>query len=310
MGYLFSSIANWLKSDPHEQAKRMVRLRFFGKRLRRDDDRLFLQHTRQCDPCRRDYDRQTIILRSLVGLDTNEPTGIENRLLMEETLARLVPESIPRISLESPVLWAKRLAVVSLVLMISVIGFYTTLSKNSDRDRYHGSIGEDLKTRGDSLEQPIMGIGVSGVDDRGNEYEIVASRGVCFQHALKFYVTSRDSDYRYYFIFGLQEERVLWYFPGKHEVSSYSLPQGQTVAHLVPYEIIIRKQHEVGKLTVIGLISADALEFEQVNEILSRLSFSEFVSDSSAVTRHFAGLATVTTTQFEIIDCEENGYEN
>jgi hypothetical protein len=263
-------------------------------------------HLRECNECRRKYERRMLMLRAAAGKGMAQTLGVESRALMQETLHRLgLAHEQPRH--EGLPTWARWVwgTVAALALLVLVF------PPSGQNQRGVAPDFSYLQSRGTLDELPDVGLGLSGVDDRGLEYEVVESQGVCLEDALRFYITSRNPDIRFYFLFGLQPTgEVLWYFPLPEEGSSYSIPDGEELVKMVPFEIDLPKRHAPGPLTVVALFSAEPLLFSAVSARVNELRNAHGRKmEAGSLVDELAGLSgldvRVATIDSEVNACGE-----
>lgn len=290
----------------HAEAMELARRRLAPEGLTGREAEALRVHLRACEECRGQYERRTAVLRAAAGSTAAGALGVESRVLMEETLHRL-GLAPPQPQQEGLPMWARWVwgTIAALVLLVVV------LPPSPQDQRGVAPDFSYLQSRGAADELPEVGLGLSGVDDRGLEYEVVESQGVCLEDALRFYVTSRNPDIRYYFLFGLQPAgEVLWYFPLPEEGRSYSIVEGEEIIKMVPFEIELAKRHTPGPLTVVGLFSAEPLSFSAVSVRITELMEREGGEIKvGALANELAGLSgldvRVATITSEVKACGE-----
>jgi len=227
-------------------------------------------HLASCGSCRSRYDERVAMLRVASGSGEHEPLGLESRLLMEETFSRMGKESPEREGGWDFLRAAHWVLGSATALLLVVLAAQPLLYDGRERTRPVSD--HEFLSRGSDAVLPAVGIGLSGIDPEGREYEVVESDGACLQDALRFYVTARKQGYVHYFLFGIQDnERILWYFPLPEEGNSYQIPATRTVAHMVPYELELQERHAAGSLTVYGVFSKQPLSFTDVAARVERL---------------------------------------
>lgn len=246
----------------HQRTRELMAQRLGREGLSGEEAAELREHLAACEQCRNDYDRRVEALRAMTGVATEEPAGFESRALMNETFARLdALEGAPAASRW----WLPSLRLAGAGALVAVVVLAVWVNREQLFAPEDHRAPQVLLSRGADAPLPDVGLGISGVDGDGQEYEIVESDGVCLTDALRFYVTSRTDEYRYYFLFGLHPDgKLKWYFPSREEQVSFPFPEAQTVAHRVPYEIELWKKHRRGGHVVVGLYSEKPLELERV----------------------------------------------
>jgi len=239
--------------------------RFNGDFVSAEESARMREHLAGCPECRSACDRTVVMLRVAAGIDPGTPTRLESRLLFEETMVRLpqqdAPARFPLLRFVQGLLLPAAVAAAALVLLLPARPLHDP--------RPPAGI-EDTMPRGAAPRLPDAGLGVSGVAADGAEYEAIASDGVCLCEALRFYVTARRPDLSYYFLFGIQGGRPLWYFPTPEEGGSPALPPKERMAWMVPYEIELAQRHRPGPLTLVLLLSPTPLAAKEVAEWVER----------------------------------------
>lgn len=250
----------------HKRTRELMERRLSRGRISSSEAAELREHLAACEECRLAYDRRVEIVRAMTGVTPGEPAGFESRALMDETFARLdAPEATSAVSRR----WLPSLRLAGAAALVAVVvlaGWFNRERLFPPGDQRASQV---LLSRGGETALPGVGLGVSGVDAEGREYEVVESNGVCLRDALRFYVTSRVPAYRYYFLFGLRPDgEIHWYFPSREEQLSFPFPETfpdeGAIAHKVPYEIELWKKHGRGGHVVVGLFSEDPLELVRV----------------------------------------------
>lgn len=285
----------------HRKAHKLIGLRVTGTPLSLAQGAWLKEHLSGCPECAGRYDRAHSAVQAITGLAEDAAALPGNQALMADTFALLAQGTGAAACRPAFVPWP-RLAALCAVLAV-VIGLTWALSgpwfSNPDRSSV-------LLSRGGVDGLPEVGLGLSGIDDEGQEYEVVDSRGACLGHALRFYVSSRSEKLTHYFILGLQGNTVHWYFPSPEEGASYELPADpeQRIAAMVPWEIELWKRHRVGGIKVLGLFSERPLARADVEAAVSVLRREGEPEDWAKSIRAALGgdLATVEIL-LDVIDC-------
>jgi hypothetical protein len=242
----------------HEQARAAIQARSDGL-LQPQEAASLRHHLVDCHECRAAYDRAAIIRRLAAGSEANAPLPGESRLLLNEVLGQTRPTTQPvEIHIWRRWQWAAGLAVAVLVVVVA--------APWNSVDTSGGAPIDEVQERGAVRALPGAGFGLSGVDGRGAEYEVVESDGICREDGLRFYVNRREERYGSYFIFGVDGAgNIHWYAPLPEERESYPLPRTQGVPEVVPFEVILQEKHPAGRLVVIALFSHGPLAWEAVS---------------------------------------------
>jgi len=120
------------------------------------------------------------------------------------------------------------------------------------------------------------------VDEEGSEYEVAESKGVCICDALRFYLTSRDPSLTNYVVFGLQNGKILWYFPEPGETAAYAFPAHTRFPLMLPWETVLASRHEVGPAVAVAVLSDRKLDPETIERALG---FADSEMDPEAIER-------------------------
>ena len=222
-------------------------------------DRAMREHLRSCPSCRRLYDRKLALHRCMLGLEPDQPSGIE----MERLSIGVLPR--PEIQQERSLSLLKPLAAAAamLALVVGVVQLTRPPTQAPARD------DEYLATRGMDPRRPheeLVGIGVSGVTEGGREYEVVADGRVYLSDYLRFYYTAERESLRYLFVLGLQPGvDPLPYFPLPEEERSVPIRAGDEARSIqLPYETRLAARHRTGPLLVVALFTSEPIDFSDV----------------------------------------------
>lgn len=288
----------------HTRARDLIARRVVGAAVAPPDAQWLAEHLGACPDCMDRYDRAEGAVAVMTGMKPDQPQGITSRRLMEDTFAKLADKQ-PQ---TRPIWWwlgLNRWVAASMALAVAV----TTVWIVSGTWDKAPTRRPQLLSRGGEQPLPAVGFGFSGIDEKGDEYEVVESDGVCLGHALRFYVTAREQSFTHYLIFGVQDEDVHWYFPTPEEGLSYELPQvpGERVAHMVPYEIELWKKHRSGAVQLVGLFSDRPLAQASVRNHLERLRDEKSAGGKSTLGARIGaalgpGVQAVQAA-VEVIDC-------
>lgn len=248
---MLRTLLAWARPDVHARVRRIVDRRLSSVSCTSIDNALMREHIDHCDVCREYYNRRVVLIRTVSGGLATQATGLESRRLFEEVMGKVDrPSSRP----EPRRAWFPLAAAATLSAM-AVIAIVATPPDNAE---YYG-------VRGGVDVLPSVGIGLSGIDADGNEYEVVESGEICVTEYLRFYVTARDSQLKYYFIFGINNGVFVPYFPLPEEQESFVFDGRSSVAHMVPWEIRLDQRHSAGTLDVVGVLSDVPLQYDLVS---------------------------------------------
>ena len=283
----------------HARARTPIDARWQG-RLPAAEAAALRHHLAECDDCRTVYDRTVALRRLAAGNQPHEPLPTESNLLFGEVLGQL-PKRQQRPSAASWYSWRLAAGLAAAALVLLVVAPWQYLPEGTRLP------DELMQERGAVRTLPGAGLGLSGVDHDGAEYEVVESNGICLQDFLRFYVNRRESSFRSYFVFGVDESGTAhWYAPLPAERYSYPLLEefGKPVA--VPYQIDLEQGHQVGSLVVVALFSSDPLAWRAVDELLPR-HMGSLLADpregAAALAADLGGGVLPAVQQTRIITC-------
>ena len=229
------------------------------------DDAALRAHLRECDPCAGVYDRAVVKHRLMVGSDPDAPSGFERQRMMAATLD-LVAGPAPR-SVWSMFAWPALAAGVAAAVAVAVVQPWRTAQDPTGQSEYVG-------VRGGAEDPLTAGIGLSGVTEDKKEYEIVAGGTSAYvEDYLRVYTTVVDPALRHVFVFGLQDDRPIWYLPDPADGGSTSVPveRGKSIVlggkdHA--FELKLSGRHTVGRLAVVAIFTAQPVTLAAVEEAL------------------------------------------
>ena len=240
-------------------------------------DRELRGHLRDCDACRRHYDRAVTLHRLMVGLAPDRQSPLEVR---RATVAAVSPHPNPAPRAQS-LQWRPVAAFATLALVAAVAAVTTNLAQPEDGSPARGrGTDEYIGARGAApgrTAEPLVGIGLSGVTEGGREYEVVAEGTAWLSDYLRFFYTCEDRDLRSLFVFGLQEGPVpLWYFPLPEERRSVAIQAGDDARSVaLPYETSLASRHRPGPLRIVALFSERPLELAAVQVALEQVAWQD-----------------------------------
>lgn len=259
------------------RAERLAWRRALGQSIS-GEDRRFLREYASPDPAETDPVERTIeAVRRLTHGDPHRATGAERRVLFEEVMSRRQGVRVPARSLRRFGLIGAAAAAPVAILMLLVLA-PDRLPLDSDR----GS-DELVAVRGAVDSLPEAGLGISGVDGGGSEYEVVHGDGLCPRDALRFYLTVRDMRTPYYVLFGVQDVAdPTWYVPAPQDEAPPELPELPVRTWMVPFEIETDGTR-AGSLSVVCILSEEPISLERL-EAAWRGADGEDVASRAAAT--------------------------
>ncbi|MBM4371431.1 MAG: hypothetical protein FJ098_07235 [Deltaproteobacteria bacterium] len=190
-----------------------------------------------------------VAVRRLVHGDPSVATGVERRLLLETVLGRLTPPPRPVARA-----WGLLPAAAAALLLLLLLP--------RDVQEPAWAPGERSAARGAVRKLPPAGLGISGVDPMGSEYEVVHGEGICPVDTLRFYVTVRDRETPYLAILGVQDPGdPTWYLPVAGD-EPWAVPELPRRLWMVPLEVEVGVAHRPGPLSVVAILSSEPISFE------------------------------------------------
>ncbi len=245
---------------------------------------------------RSEYERVIVLHRLLAGGDPREPSRVEDDRRLTTLLERFaapgatqaIPTPHPRSSATRPsfVSWFTGLAGVCAALALVIQSGSPAPSSG-----WHGlrGYGDDIRARGaDDGTEELVGYGVTGVTESGQEYEVVAAARAYRDDYLRFsYTNDRPSEIGHLFLFGIQRAEgagvaVRWYAPepGYGEAQSAAIPAAR--ARFFDFETQIAVEHTTGALRFVGIFSQSPLDLTTMREALSDVPASEVLNEPAS----------------------------
>ena len=281
-------------SQDHARAERLAWARAFGRPLTEDDRGFLRMYAERCPDM---SDRVGLVAEAIRRVTHGDPsvaTGAERRGLFEEVMVRREggrasrPRRIPVFG------WAGAAAAVVLVAVLLV--------PLGQEIRTPQAPAEHVAVRGELDDFPSAGLGISGVDLRGSEYEVLHEDGLCPGHALRFYLTVRDEGTAYYALFGVQDlDDPTWYAPVPRDPVSPALPEIPALTWMVPFEVETDGTHVPGPLSVICILSEEPISFPRLEAAWAAADGDDVTSRAAAAVLD-AGTIRVLVEEIEILD--------
>ena len=233
--------------------ERIAWARALGRPVREADRAALREQASRSTGAEDPGERIIVAARRLTHGDPRVATGAERRAIFDELMARRGRRaSAPRAAAVFG--WAGA-AVAAAVIVVLLIPWGGTRPDVVDPP-------EHLAVRGGADTLPAAGLGISGVDPAGAEYEVVHGDGLCPEDALRFYITVRDESTPYYALFGVQDlDDPTWYLPAPRDGEAPALPEVPAVAWMVPFEILVDGTHGPGGLSVVCILSEEPIRF-------------------------------------------------
>ncbi len=287
----------------NRRAGALMRQRFEPGGISPSDAVALRAHLASCEGCRSAYDRLALVRRLAAGQAADEPLASESRALLAEVLVRAGEPAVPARGgwLFGWRSWGAVAAAAAVAVVVLVSLPRTAVRQEMDPTT-------ESRARGVDRPLPPVGLGLSGVDPEGLEYEVVESGRVCREDALRFYVTRREPAWGYFFLFGIDGSgAVHWYAPVPEEGVSYALPEALGRPEPMPWEVVLRHGHREGPLLVVALFSGEPLGLTAVEAALSGrgTALLEAPEGAAALAEALGGGVLAATRSTRIIQCGE-----
>ncbi len=281
-----------MASRPHKQAQALIR-RYLdpGRPWTAAADGDLRGHLRDCDPCRDAYRRAVVTHRVLVGSPADMPSGFEQRRMADAVIDGALGEAETSRG-GALVGWRAALGALGACAAAALIFF--TIQPSAMPTPEHDST---LRARGGQDHGPLVGLGISGVTEGGDEYEAIASDAAVQGDWLRFYYSNEDPRLTHLFVVGLQSDRdPIWYAPmPPEETESLAITQGKQVK--LPMENKVSERHVAAPLAVLALFTSRPLTVADVGPALDRTLAGLAPSDLEAAVRTRLGLEETDVVQ-------------
>lgn len=245
-------------SRAHRRATRAT-ARYLDPRRRwtAAEDRQLRAHLEACGTCRAHHRRALGLHRALTSGDPTQPTGFETARRRDVLLAGLgAPAPTPK------TWWRPALAPLAAAAAVLLLAVGAPAPVTSERP--------ELQARGAADARPLTGLGVTGVSEAGDEYEVIASGRADQGDWLRFTYTNERPELRHLFVFGLQAgQPPAWFAPLPEEGESLSITTGRFLS--VGFESRVAARTVPGPLTVIALFTPDPVRLADVAQALGGL---------------------------------------
>lgn len=211
------------------------------------------------DAARMLYDQSVVAHRLAVGADPEQQSGFERERMMAVVLDEAVGVEASegawaRLTSGLTIRWLSAAAAVALLLL--VVRPWTPMEA-----------ADELRARGGETAETLVGFGISGVDDEGQEYEAIASGALSMGHHIRVTYINDDPRLGNLFVLGLQEDNPLvWYAPlPPLETTSVGITRGKGA---LPFEIRVSARHKIGPVKVVAIFSAEPVSTQRVERAL------------------------------------------
>ncbi len=278
------------------RAERLAWDRALGRHLNAADHAFLHEYASRAPDGEGPSERVTTAVRKITHGHADVATGAERRAMFEEVMARREG----RRSRSRPNLrtlgWAGAAAAAALAVFLLVP---PDAPLHTDQEP-----SEHVAVRGDHDTLPVVGLGISGVDPAGGEYEVVHGEGLCATDAMRFYLTVRDERTPHYVLFGVQElEDPTWYVPMSGDTTAPALPEVPARTWMVPFEIEADGTHVPGLVSVVCILSEEPIHFTRL-QAAWRDADGDVSSRAAQAAAMAEGAVRILVEEIEIIeDC-------
>ena len=239
----------------------------------------------QSDTDRAVYRREIVAHRLMVGGDPGQPSGTEDRRRMDALLDQFAVPDAQSVhegpAQSSHLSWGRWLTGFFAGCAAIVMAVFTNAGPEPHKP-WQGMADYQLTARGDSQSHTsLVGFGVTGVTEKGIEYEVISSGRVFHSDYMRFsYTNKRASEVGHLFLFGLQKTAsgslaVRWYAPEPNYGESRSVAAPQATAKAFDFETRLSTDHAVGPLRFVAIFSDEPIELATVQRATDSLSISD-----------------------------------
>ena len=272
-----------------------------GKRWTGASDDAMRGHLRGCPDCARVYDRRVAMHRAMTGGSVELPSGLERSRMEAALLDSLAPAPVP--------FWSSVRNWLRLAVLASAVTAVVLFALPRPRDLTPAA-SEYVGARGGAHADVTVGIGVSGVTESGEEYEVVEGSGLYHDDYLRI-TTSREVDgHGFVAVLGFQVDGApIWYAPNpdEGERSSFAVPQERSVAlggTKDPVEFKVSARHRPGRIVIAAVFTTEPLAVSAIEAQLSGGPVLSATGVADVIEARLAGLgadAVVRLKEFDVL---------
>jgi len=280
------------------RAKRLAWDHALGRRLSADDRAFLRGYASRMPDGDGPSERVAEAVRRLIHGDPEVATGAERRILFEEIMERREGQRTTAPSTFLVFGWAGAVAAASLVALLLIPWDAPRLTD--------GDPSEHVAVRGAQDMLPAAGLGISGVDPEGSEYEVIHGEGLCAADALRFYLTVRDDRTPHYVLFGVQDlDDPMWYLPTPREAAAPVVPEIPTRVWMIPFEIEVSGTHDAGPVSIVCILSEEPIQFASLEAAWRDADGADVPSRAAAAAATMTdGAVRILVEEIEILeDC-------
>jgi hypothetical protein len=224
------------------------------------EDRALRAHLAACLPCRAHHRRALGLHRALTSGDPAQPTGFETARRRDVLLEGLGAPAPRRAAW-----WRPALAPLAAAAAVLLIALGAPAPKGTS-----GAARPELQARGAAAASPLTGLGVTGVSEAGDEYEVVASGRAEQGDWLRFTYSNERPHLRHLFVFGLQAgQPPAWFAPMPEEGESLAITTGRFLS--LGFESRVAARTVPGPLTLVALFTPAPVRLSDVAQALGGL---------------------------------------
>jgi hypothetical protein len=246
-----------------------------SRRWSREDDVQMRDALRESETLRSLYDKRVVAHRLMLGLDPETPSHVEQDRQMAATVRiALHAEAAVEESAWALPTWTMPLAGMAAAALVAIVvtsNPTSTPTPISGEPTTSSPHEEYLGIRSGSRKDVRAGIGVSGIDAKGREYEVQHDRA-WIQDRIRFFYRCEDNQLAHLFLFGLQnDENPRWYYPLPAEGEHASIPTrcaSNSQRTQLQGDTLLANRHVAGSLTIVGIFTEAPISHEAVHASL------------------------------------------
>jgi len=245
-----------------------------------EDDKALREWSQSSDEARNTYDKRVIAHRLMLGLSEDAPSRVERDRMMKISIERSMGQETKAVS------WFRIEALIpagvaALALILVLPGVFQDDSATDMAPIAPGVGGytspgdspvEYLGTRGAEVEDMKAAIGISGVSTRdiSQEYEVL-HQSAFLDDRMRFSYRCENPELGRLFLFGVQKDELIWYFPlpGAGEKESIEINCNAAGGRVqLDGDTQLNKRHQSGEVTVYGIFSKESITVEEMERAL------------------------------------------
>ena len=266
-------------TNKHQPEKLLSRYLDPSREWTVEDDKALREWSVSSDEARATYDKRIIAHRLMLGLAEDAPSRVEKDRMMKISIDRSMGQPETAVSwFRIEVLIPAGVAALALVLAIPAVfqgdpAGPAPITEGSGGYTAPGEVpGEYLGTRGAEVEDMKAAIGISGVSAKniGQEYEVL-HQSAFLEDRLRFSYRCETEDLKRLFLFGVQNDELIWYYPlpGAGETESVEISCDAMGGRIqLDGDTQLNKRHKSGEVVVYGIFSKASITVEEMERAL------------------------------------------